>query len=257
MNKKGEWQNKNVNLKMLTETIKTFLRNDGFSELKISEDPSQTWFEIYARKAGALRTLGGSRKALHVIITGRPNNFKVTLALGEWGKNMAVAAAGAVFTMGILTAVGAAGMGLNARFQNKLWKFIESSVNSLLNSATNVPPINEQPMEPDKPFYEYHEQNYLSRPAQEGSTQINPNIDHKDDPLEILKMRLAKGEIDQKQYKQLLKILQSSQIHANSPPSAMPDSNETQFWSCPQCYGPIEIQDGKEYCRNCNKFMDS
>lgn len=239
---KGEWQNKNVNLKILAETIKTFLRNDDFTEVAIFEDPDGVTWEIKARKTGIGRFLTSRRKTFEVIIEGAPNNFKVSFKR-SMGKQY--------LTQGVV------GVGLNNAYQAKLMKFIGSSVNSLLNSAANVPSINEQPIEPDKPFYEYHEQNYLSRSAQENSTQIKPNIDHEDDPLEILKMRLAKGEIDQKQYKQLLKLLQSSQVHDNSPPSVMPTSDETQFWSCPQCYGSIEIQDGKEYCRNCNKFMDS
>lgn len=226
---------------MLAETIKTFLRNDDFTEAEVFEDPNGVTWEIKAKKTGIGRFLTARMKSFGVIIEGVPNNFKVSFKRNI-GKQY--------LTQGVV------GVGLNNAYQAKLMKFIESTVNSLLNSAVNVQTINEQPVEPNKPFYEHREQNYL-RSAQENKTQIKHDIDQREDPIEILKMRLVKGEIDQKEYKKLLNLLQSPQVQNDVPLSVMPTSEETQFWSCPQCYGPIEVQDGKEYCRNCNKFMDS
>ena len=64
------------------------------------------------KKTGVMRTVVSSRKAIHVIIRGNPNNFLVSAGTGEWGKNFVVAG---LFTGGI----GLIGMGFNLRFTGK------------------------------------------------------------------------------------------------------------------------------------------
>ena len=167
MGKEGDWYDKNVDLKKLAQTIQQFFYDDGFSEVRMDEDQNRTWFEIQARKKGVLRTVGSSRKAIHVIVKGSPNKFNVSIGTGEWGKKFAVAA---LFTGGI----GLIGMGLNVRFHNKLWNFIKNSVVKLENSAT----LTEEKKPTDTP-----------------------------DPLTILKQRLALGEITKKEYEDLKKAL--------------------------------------------------
>ena len=127
MGKEGDWSDKNVDLKKLAEKIKQFFYDDGFSEVRTDVDPHGTWYQLQARKTGALRTIVSSRKAIHVIIKGAPNNFYVSVGTGEWGKNFAVAA---LFTGGI----GLIGMGFNLTFTNKLWNFVKDSVTELENS---------------------------------------------------------------------------------------------------------------------------
>ena len=168
MGKEGDWLEKNVDLKQLAEKIQQFFYDDDFAEVKIDEDPNGTWFEIQARKIGALRTVISSRKAIHVIIKGSPNKFSISVATGEWGKNFAVAA---LFTGGI----GLLGMGFNLKFTNKLWNFIKDAVESLQNSYKGTP---------------------------EPSSKVSA------DPLTILKQRLALGEITKKQYEDLKSALE-------------------------------------------------
>ena len=86
MGKEGDWSDKNVDLKKLTQKIQQFFYDDGFSEVRLAEDPHGTWYEIQARKTGAFRTVVSSRKAIHTIIKGNPNKFNISVGTGEWGK---------------------------------------------------------------------------------------------------------------------------------------------------------------------------
>ncbi|MCA9812767.1 MAG: hypothetical protein KC483_07885 [Nitrosarchaeum sp.] len=83
MGKEGDWIDKKVDLKKLSEKIHQFFYDDGFSEVRIDEDSHGTWFQIQARKTGALRTVVSSRKAIHVIIKGTPDKFVVSVGTGE------------------------------------------------------------------------------------------------------------------------------------------------------------------------------
>ena len=168
MGKEGNWQDKNVDLKKLSEKVQQFFYDDGFSEVRLDTDPNGSWFEIQARKTGALRTVISSRKAIHVIIKGSSEKFSVSVATGEWGKNFAVSA---LFTGGI----GLIGMGFNLKFTNKLWNFIKESVTSLENSFQK---------------------------------QILPAESKDDESLQILKRRLASGEISKEEFEDLKSALE-------------------------------------------------
>ena len=204
MGREGEWLDKNVDLKRLAEGVDEFFRNDGFHEIRHEKDPNGTWFQIQAKKTGVMRTVVSSRKAIHVIIRGNPNNFLVSAGTGEWGKNFAVAG---LFTGGI----GLIGMGFNLRFTGKLWDHVKKLVESLEN--THVEPVSGQlpgssavppPMSsgvlptmsgavpPPMP------------PAEPPSTSAGEG-----DPLKTLKMRLANGEITEEEYKRMKRIIES------------------------------------------------
>ena len=127
MVKENQWIGRNVDLKALSQRLVKFFQDDGFKQIRTEEDPNGAWYEIQARKTAFLRTLGSSRKAIHINIKGSPNNFEVEMGVGEWGKNIAVAA---LLTGGI----GLIGLGLDAEFRHKLWKYIIESVDSLANS---------------------------------------------------------------------------------------------------------------------------
>jgi len=125
--KETQWIGRNVDLKLFSQRIRKFFEDDGFSQIRSDEDPHGSWYEIQAMKTGILRTLGSSRKAINIVIKGEPNKFEVEMGVGEWGKNIGIAA---LLTGGI----GLIGLGFDIRFQNKLWNFIKESVDSLSNS---------------------------------------------------------------------------------------------------------------------------
>ena len=120
---------RNVDLDKLTEKIEGFLTIDGFTEIKTDKNTTDNWIEIQARKGGAGRTLIAGRKAVHIGIVGTPNDFRVTQATGEWGKNIALT---------LVPIAGLAGVGsliLTARFVGKLWSFVQQSVMELKDTG--------------------------------------------------------------------------------------------------------------------------
>jgi len=167
MVKEGTWQNKNVDLKQLTEKIKKFFYANKFSEVQNFEDPNGAYIQIQARKAGVFRTLTSQRKAIQIIIRGEPSNFQISLSSGEWGKNIT---AGALLN----PAVSLVGLGLNASFNNKVWNFINDAVTSLENS---------------------YKQSITSPETK------------KDTPLQILQKRLALGEITKEEFNELSSVI--------------------------------------------------
>jgi len=240
--KKNEWANKNINLRLLSEEICEFLRNDNFTEIKLIEDPNGVLYKIQARKKGVLKTMTGRRKAFHIIIDGTPSKFKVNLK-GEMGKN---------YLYG-----GLVGVGLNVRYQAKLWKFIQNTVKMLENSNYNSSSI--LPSESPLPNVQPLENKQKSKQKKVGGT-ISSGIKKlrgsQDDAISILQKRLAIGEIDQNEYYELLNIIQSSQKHdIHSATIKQNADDETSFWTCPTCDGAIEEQQGRQYCRKCNTFL--
>jgi len=122
--RENEWLNKNVDLKLLVQRIEKFFREDGFTDVRVEEDQSGQWWEIKARKTDVVRTIVGSRKAIHVLVRGNPNKFEVIMDVGDWGKNVAAAAL-------LSGGIGFIGVGLTAEFRHKLWERIKESVDSL------------------------------------------------------------------------------------------------------------------------------
>ena len=119
---------RNVDLDKLVARIEDFLNNNDF-EVKIDKNTTDRWIEIQARKVGFVRTIIASRKAIHVVIDGTSNHFRVTQATGEWGKNIALT---------LVPIAGLAGVGsliLTARFVGKLWSFVQQSVMDLRDTG--------------------------------------------------------------------------------------------------------------------------
>ena len=121
---------RNVDLDKLAARIEDFLNNNGFDEVKIDKNTTDRWIEIQARKSGFGRTLVSSRKVIHIGIVGTPNDFRITQATGEWGKNIAASA-----LIPIIGWAGLVGLGLNARFIGKLWSYVQQSVMDLRDTG--------------------------------------------------------------------------------------------------------------------------
>jgi len=66
------------------------------------------------------------------------------------------------------------------------------------------------------------------------------------DPLTILKIRLAKGEITSDEYDNISEKLQGME---------KPDSTVTMFWVCPHCGSDTQYKNGKQFCGSCKTYL--
>jgi len=66
------------------------------------------------------------------------------------------------------------------------------------------------------------------------------------DPLTILKIRLAKGEITSDEYDNLFEKLQGIE---------KPNSDLTMFWVCPNCGDNPQTKDGRQFCPSCKTYL--
>ena len=171
MGKEGTWQNKNVDLKQVSEKIKKFFYANKFSEVQNFDDPGGSYIQIQAKKTGAFQSLTSQRKSIQVTIRGDANNFLIAVSEGEWGKNLTYAT---LFNPG----VSLIGMGRNASFNKKLWNFIKDTVDSLENT---------------------YKQSITSTETKTES------------PLEILQKRLALGEITKEEFNELTSVFENKE----------------------------------------------
>ena len=171
MGKEGTWQNKNVDLKQVSEKIKKFFYANKFSEVQNFDDPGGSYIQIQAKKTGAFQSLTSQRKSIQVTIRGDANNFLVAVSEGEWGKNLTYAT---LFNPG----VSLIGMGRNASFNKKLWNFIKDTIDSLENT---------------------YKQSITSTETKTES------------PLEILQKRLALGEITKEEFNELTSVFENKE----------------------------------------------
>jgi hypothetical protein len=171
MGKEGTWQNKNVDLKQVSEKIKKFFYANKFSEVQNFDDPGGSYIQIQAKKTGAFQSLTSQRKSIQVTIRGDANNFLIAVSEGEWGKNLTYAT---LFNPG----VSLIGMGRNASFNKKLWNFIKDTIDSLENT---------------------YKQSITSTETKTES------------PLEILQKRLALGEITKEEFNELTSVFENKE----------------------------------------------
>ena len=176
MGKEGTWQNKNVDLKQVSEKIKKFFYANKFSEVQNFDDPGGSYIQIQAKKTGAFQSLTSQRKSIQVTIRGDANNFLIAVSEGEWGKNLTYAT---LFNPG----VSLIGMGRNASFNKKLWNFIKDTVDSLENT---------------------HKQSITSTETKTES------------PLEILQKRLALGEITREEFNELKSVFENKEVQSEN-----------------------------------------
>jgi hypothetical protein len=176
MGKEGTWQDKNVDLKQVSDKIKKFFYANKFSEVQNFDDPGGSYIQIQAKKTGAFQSLTSQRKSIQVTIRGDANNFLIAVSEGEWGKNLTYAT---LFNPG----VSLIGMGRNASFNKKLWNFIKDTVDSLENT---------------------HKQSITSTETKTES------------PLEILQKRLALGEITREEFNELKSVFENKEVQSEN-----------------------------------------
>ena len=88
--KELRFQGKNKDLKLLSQQISDYLLKDGY---KVQATTAAAEPVIQAQKAGILRDIITANRCFTIAITGQPNDFTVTIGIGKWVQNIAVAAA--------------------------------------------------------------------------------------------------------------------------------------------------------------------
>jgi hypothetical protein len=96
------FQGKNKDLSQLSNQIVQQLEADGY---KVQSRTAPLGIIIQARKSGVLRDLFAAERAFTILITGQPNDFSVHIGIGKWVKDIAIAAAEALFLSALFLAV--------------------------------------------------------------------------------------------------------------------------------------------------------
>ena len=83
------YQNKSRNLNEVSQQIEQQLQAQGF---KTQSRQLPTGFVIQAQKAGILRDIITADRAFTIVLEGQPDDFTVTVGIGKFIQNLAVAA---------------------------------------------------------------------------------------------------------------------------------------------------------------------
>ncbi len=87
------YQGKNRNPNEISQQIEQQLQNEGY---KVQSRQMPTGNVIQAQKAGILRDIITADRAFTIKIEGQPNDFTVTVGIGKFIQNLAVAAVEAI-----------------------------------------------------------------------------------------------------------------------------------------------------------------
>lgn len=83
------YQNKGRNLNELSQQIEQQLQNEGY---KTQSRQLPTGNVIQAQKAGILRDIITADRVFTIALEGQPNDFSITIGIGKFIQNLAVAA---------------------------------------------------------------------------------------------------------------------------------------------------------------------
>ena len=89
------FEGKNKDLTQLSQQIVKQLSADGY---KTQSKTAPLGIIIQAQKAGVLRDIITADRAFTILIAGQPNDFTITVGIGKWIQNLAVAAIEALLT---------------------------------------------------------------------------------------------------------------------------------------------------------------
>jgi len=119
------FQNKNKELKKLSDDIDGQLKSDGY---KTQSTSTAMGYVIQAQKAGIMRDIITADRAFTIMISGQPNDFTVRIGIGKWIQNLAVAAAEALLLSVLFLAVDVPEMLWTRHVENELAKRITGIV---------------------------------------------------------------------------------------------------------------------------------
>ena len=116
------FQNKNKDLKQLSDQIVDMLSSDGYKTQITPNAPVGTIIQV--KKAGILRDIITADRAFTIMITGDANDFAVHIGIGKWIQNIAVATAEALLLSLLFLAVDIPEMLWTVHVENEILKRI-------------------------------------------------------------------------------------------------------------------------------------
>jgi len=84
------YQGKNKDLGQLAQQIEQRLKADGYKTQSMKAPIGNI---VQAQKAGILRGIIDANRAFSILIAGQPNDFSISIGIGKWLQNAAVAVA--------------------------------------------------------------------------------------------------------------------------------------------------------------------
>ena len=114
----------------LAQRIVSYLHEHKYEVAYSYDEKKKTWCLIQARKASALRTATGNRRALNIALRSKgARQCSVSIGSGEWGKNTIISAIPMIAfpVVGFMNFVGSA---VSSKMsESDLWLYIESIAN--------------------------------------------------------------------------------------------------------------------------------
>jgi hypothetical protein len=120
-----EYVNKKVDLQKLADSIEEFFANQGY-ETQSAKGP-KGWI-IQARKTGILRELLAAGRAFTITITGEPQNFKVSIGIGQWFQNIGVVVLESLALSPLVAFVEIPLSLWSFKTERRFWEFVEKEV---------------------------------------------------------------------------------------------------------------------------------
>ena len=119
------FQGKNKDLNELAKQISDSLQSDGY---KMQSTTGISGPVIQAQKAGILRDIITADRCFTITLSGQPNDFTITIGIGKWIQNIAVAAAEALLLSVLFLAVDVPEMLWTTHVENNIAKKITQLV---------------------------------------------------------------------------------------------------------------------------------
>lgn len=116
---------KDTDLDKLRNLVEQFFKEEGF-RLQSSKHPNG--YLIQAKKGGIFRTLLASDRAYTIVIDGNSSNFKVKIGVGDWLKNLGIAALETFFVTPLLSFVEIPEALWSYEIEHHLWRYIETEI---------------------------------------------------------------------------------------------------------------------------------
>ncbi len=123
--KEMRFQGKNKDLNDLAKQISDSLQSDGY-KMQSTTGPSGP--VIQAQKAGILRDIITADRCFTITLSGVPNDFTITIGIGKWIQNIAVAAVEALVLSVLFLAVDVPEMLWTTHVENNIAKKITQLV---------------------------------------------------------------------------------------------------------------------------------